>query len=340
MSGSAADFAENLFRLGRKPISVFKSLKRLKFKVGRRSVFRWYEKFTNKNPVSSRKPGSGRKQRIQGALRRTLKTAAAKEHFTARQWSKQHRVPHATTDRTLGREDVDRVARVRPKSFLILPQNKTKRVDFAIKFQKKKKQYWRRCSFTDSKYFGIGSSGRVFVWVKRGKRASPIPRLVRNGPKIHVYAALNWFGTSDPIILRKNAMNVNADSYVKDVLPKLVDFSFRSIGQNHVFMQDGATPHSAKKTKEWIARCTKLKEVLMKGIWPPQSPDLNPIENFWGYIQAKVEGRQPKTERGLVRTVKAEFKKVPLELCHNLINSMGSRLEEVIAVNGNKVTNY
>lgn len=28
--------------------------------------------------------------------------------------------------------------------------------------------------------------------------------------------------------------------------------------------------------------------------WPPQSPDMNPIENLWGHVKEKVAELQPK----------------------------------------------
>ena len=181
--------------------------------------------------------------------------------------------------------------------------------------------WFRRNTYTDSKYFVIGNSGRVYCWVKKGTRAPVVPKLVQNGPKIHVYAAMNRTGASQPIILTKENMNVNADRYMANVLPKLVDFSRQSIGPNHVFMQD-----RAKMTMSWIRGCSKLKEVLEHGVWPPQSPDLNPIENLWGYLVMKVDQKRPRNEPELIRAVKYEFAHLPPTLCRKLVDSMPQRL--------------
>ena len=44
------------------------------------------------------------------------------------------------------------------------------------------------------------------------------------------------------------------------------------------FMQEGASIHNAKYTKEWLA---KRNIPILE--WPPNSPDLNPLENLGAF---------------------------------------------------------
>src|SRR6218665_3798371 len=49
-----------------------------------------------------------------------------------------------------------------------------------------------------------------------------------------------------------------------------------------IFQQDGAPAHTARVTQDWLhANCP---EIIEKDRWPPNSPDLNPLDyHVWGH---------------------------------------------------------
>jgi hypothetical protein len=56
--------------------------------------------------------------------------------------------------------------------------------------------------------------------------------------------------------------------------------------ENQVFMQDGASPHTAKATLELLKKHFGSRIISNKSefIWPPNSPDMNLCDFYaWGH---------------------------------------------------------
>ncbi len=63
--------------------------------------------------------------------------------------------------------------------------------------------------------------------------------------------------------------------------------------------------------------------------WPPQSPDLSPIENLWGIIQQKLGNYVAKNDDELWAKVKEIWYSITKEECQKLILSMQNRLTQL-----------
>jgi len=68
--------------------------------------------------------------------------------------------------------------------------------------------------------------------------------------------------------------------------------------------------------------------------FPAQSPDLNPIENFWGVLKLRLDARKPKNLQELRKFVDEEFYDMDYKYIHKLISSIPARLKAVIRGKG------
>jgi transposase len=89
-----------------------------------------------------------------------------------------------------------------------------------------------------------------------------------------------------------------------------------------IFQHDNASSHTASKVKNWFYD-SKI-QVMM---WPPQSPDLNPIEHLWDYLKKKLrEYPQANNLDELWERVQDVWNNISPEYCLKLIRSMPDRL--------------
>ena len=98
---------------------------------------------------------------------------------------------------------------------------------------------------------------------------------------------------------------------------------------NWKFMQDNAPCHSSRRTLGW------MKENGIELLeWPPQSPDLNPIENLWAILKRDIQKKQPKNACELDKFVREAWEGINLQYLLNLVESMPTRIKMAIAAKG------
>ncbi|KAF2195764.1 hypothetical protein K469DRAFT_699386, partial [Zopfia rhizophila CBS 207.26] len=68
--------------------------------------------------------------------------------------------------------------------------------------------------------------------------------------------------------------------------------------------------------------------------WPSRSPDLNPIENVWRLLKARIGRRFPKTDAEVRQYLLEEWDKLDLDDFRKYVESMPDRCRAVIAANG------
>lgn len=114
----------------------------------------------------------------------------------------------------------------------------------------------------------------------------------------------------------------------------ILPFWRRTRHQKLVFMQDNAPIHRSRSTKDWLAR----KQIALLE-WPPNSPDLNPIENVWGIMVRKIYagGQQYQDVFALKNAIIDAWHQVDQRIIDNLVSSMDERTFQVRKRNGRAI---
>ena len=95
--------------------------------------------------------------------------------------------------------------------------------------------------------------------------------------------------------------------------------------------EDNAPWHKAKTVRAFLEK-QKIKILS----WPPQSPDLTPIENLWKQIKGRIGHREhrPKNIKEMVQALREVWPQIKPESLLILNNSMPRRLDAVIKNKG------
>ena len=78
-----------------------------------------------------------------------------------------------------------------------------------------------------------------------------------------------------------------------DLLSAYLLSYMRSMGPEYTFMDDNALCHQACVVSQWMYT-NNLKRIE---VWPPQSPNLNPIEHVWDILEDRLEKYKTRIRR-------------------------------------------
>lgn len=94
----------------------------------------------------------------------------------------------------------------------------------------------------------------------------------------------------------------------------------RLIGEAFILQQDNAPCHKSRM----ITKC--LAEIGVQTLdWPPQSPDLNVIENVWSYIKRYRSTDLTRTRDETITEITNAWNEISEEFLHSLVDSVLTR---------------
>lgn len=138
--------------------------------------------------------------------------------------------------------------------------------------------------FSDEAWFqldGFVNSQNYRVWSSTNPHAYVDKAL--HPSKIGVWCALSRRRIIGPIFF---TCTVDSNVYC-DIINQFI--SLLEVDERDIiFQQDGARPHTSVQTTAFL-KSFFGNRLVSKGLWPPRSPDLTPLDFFlWGHLKNKV----------------------------------------------------
>ena len=320
--------------------------------VDHSSVSRWYKRYQDGESLLDRKR-SGRPTVQTKVSKLVLAKSLTKKRQSTRKLAERlsrsgHHMSHMTVHNYLTKK-LGAKAFKRPKIPKLTKEHVQKRLNFCRERLNWTVDDWKKVIWSDESPYALfaeGNSKNDVIWTKRVEDVEPIEK-VKFSPKVMVWGAMTSTCLSELHIVPQNT-SINADYYQENILGKnlLPMFDRRSvtgpltgrkcpeIKSEMIFMQDGARCHTAATTIQWL----EDKEINYwgKAEWPPNSPDLNPIENLWSILEEtmKSEKDQPKNIADLEKLLQRAWKKIKLDTLENLVKSMPDRVRDIVKNKG------
>lgn len=142
---------------------------------------------------------------------------------------------------------------------------------------------WRKVIYTDESSFWL-SNPLTHTWCTTANRM--VVLTVKLPQKLHVYGAFYERGFGTLIVFTGILTAERMCSLYQRALLTTAN-KFYGIGNRDWLLLEDNDP----KHKNHLCTAWKERHEIHQMIWPPQSPDCNPIENDWSLIKARLRGK-------------------------------------------------
>ena len=227
----------------------------------------------------------------------------------------------------------------------IKPMDKPQRYDFAVSMLTeidRDPEFLKNFTFSDECTFRVSghvNRHNVRIWARENPHE--FVEHVRGSPKVNVWCCMAHdriigpFFFTEPTVDRFNYLDM-MEFYAT---PQILGDG----NETAIFQQDGAPPHYANITRDYLNETFPQRWVGRGGgqgwrAWPPRSPDLTPLDFFlWGYVKDKVYQVKIRDLTHLMARVTEVIESIPPDMIANVWREVEYRLDVCRATNGGHI---
>lgn len=305
--------------------------------------------------TTERREGSGRprtvrtEENIQFVLERTVsQPGQSGTHSTPNQLAQEMGVSDTSVRRII-RDDLHLRNYRRMQGQKLDALDHDRRVDCARKMIRRfTLPQIGRIFFTDEKIFRIdppwnSQNDRVYAPADGKKADVSDERLfVQRGhfsPGIMVSAGVSKLGRTSLHFVDPEA-KVNGEYYREHILSVMLPECAQLAGAGgYTFQQDGARAHTARDTITFLEE--RVPGFIEPAMWPPNSPDLNPMDySIWGILQGMVYREKIRNRDHLQATLLACWDEISQDHINSAIDQFRPRLRKLIEVEGKHIEQF
>ncbi len=290
------------------------------------STFRRNFGILEKGGVLERKAGSGRASKLTTDDRRRIARLAqfhplqSAEYVNRKQEDRSGKqISTRTVQRSLKKSGIFKQLPIPVPA--ITPLQEQKRLQFANE--------WKDFDFlnvfmTDECIFQLYRN-KIKVWTSR-RCPKPVKKIPKFSPKIMVWGALSFKGFYLKIVDGNG--NIDSRKYC-GLIGEFIPYASALFIDGWIMEQDGATPHTSRFTQSFLA--DNFVQLLQ---WPPNSPDLTPIENVWNILKKFVEKENPRNLAELREKIILSQHEISSTIRVKLMGSIQERLRRCVEAHG------
>lgn len=201
---------------------------------------------------------------------------------------------------------------------------------FANKYKNWSRSNWKRVIYADSSSIELGKNYISKEWRKRGvEKITERPRrfIIRY---IKMYAAISFYGKSRLIIVDKRFTNKSYLEFMEENWNQIRNDTMPHNPRRIYLLHDNEKPHNSTLAQIFFRR--NGIDVIQP--YPPNSGDLNPIENIWFVLKKAISKKKSRNLRELTSNAISCWNEIDQNLIKNMILSMNKRINKVLSNKG------